>query len=100
MKIHFFRYAHGEEKIISHDVVQSIFLFIMKDEECVLCEQTHIILLPTFIFHIKGLTLWFWWMMFRHWLMSLVDVIIVDPTQIDLVLQIILFRALVATIVI
>jgi hypothetical protein len=38
--------------------------------------------------------------MFRHWLMSLVDVIIVDPTQIDLVLQIILFRALVATIVI
>jgi hypothetical protein len=50
MKIHFFRYAHGEEKTISHDVVQNAFVFIVKDEECVLCEQTHVIPLPTFHF--------------------------------------------------
>jgi len=38
MKIHFLHYAHGEERMISHDIVQDAFVFIVRDEECVLCE--------------------------------------------------------------
>jgi hypothetical protein len=43
----------------SHDVVQNAFVFIVKDEECVLCEQPMLFHFLPFIFHIKRLTLWF-----------------------------------------
>jgi hypothetical protein len=42
MGIHFFRYTHGGEKIVSHDIIQDVFMSIAKDVKFhVLWEQTH-----------------------------------------------------------
>ncbi len=43
MGIQLFHYAHGGERMISHDVVSNAFAFIVKDVRFhVLCEQTHV----------------------------------------------------------
>jgi hypothetical protein len=44
MGIHLFRYTHGGEMTISHDVVRDAFAFIAKDVKFhVLQKQTHVL---------------------------------------------------------
>lgn len=61
---------HGEKMMISHDVVWDAFVSITRDVRfLVLCEHTHVFLLPTFFFfHINESIVWFRWMVFKRWL--------------------------------
>jgi len=82
MGIHLFHYAHGGKRIASHDVVQDAFMSIVRNMAFhVLREQTHIFP-PTslqsscqrvdIVLSIDGIG-------------TLVNVVIVDPTQVDMV---------------
>jgi hypothetical protein len=56
--------------MISHDVVWDAFVSIIRDVKfLVLCEHTHVFLLLAFFFsRINESVVWFWWMVFKHWL--------------------------------
>ncbi len=82
MGIHLFRYTHGGERTIYHDVVRDAFAYIMKHVGFhVFWEQTHIFLPFSFqSFH--------WWVniiLSIDGIRTLADVIIVDPSQAYLV---------------
>jgi hypothetical protein len=49
MGIHFLCCTHGGQMMTSHDVVHDAFVLIMRDASFhILCEQTNVILPPTF----------------------------------------------------
>jgi len=82
MGIHLFRYTHGGERTIYHDVVRDAFSYVMKHAWFhVFWEQTHIFLPSSFqSFH--------WWVniiLSIDGICTLADVIIVDPSQAYLV---------------
>jgi len=82
MGIHLLHYTHGGERTASHDVVQDAFMSIVKYMAFhVLREQTHIFSPPSFqssclrvdiVLSIDGIG-------------TLTNVVIVDPTQVDMV---------------
>jgi len=85
MGIHLFRCANGGERTTSHDVVQDVFAYIMKDTRFhVLWEQTHIFLQPS-------LQSFYWQVdivLSIDGIHTLVDVVITDFIQTYLVSQV------------
>jgi hypothetical protein len=81
----------------SHDVVQNVFAAIAKKNEIsCLQKQTHVLLLPTLQYSCCRVEI----VLLVDGVHTLVDVVIVDPTQIDLVLQVVFSRGVVTTIMV
>jgi hypothetical protein len=75
----------------SHDVVRNVFVAITKNAGFhVSQEQTHVLLPPTLQFSCR----WIEIVLLVDGVHTLVDVVIVDPIQIDLVLRLFFFMGL------
>jgi hypothetical protein len=97
MGIHLFYYTHGEEKMISNDVVWVAFVSIMKDVNfLVLCEHTHFSLLLAFFFSHQ----WVNSVVLVDGVQTLVDVVITNFIQTNLVSWTTLCHGVVTTVVI
>ncbi len=71
MGIHLLHCTHGEKRMGYDDVMWDSFVFITKDATFfVLHEETHILLPFHLSLCINWLTLWFSWMVSKHWLTS------------------------------
>jgi hypothetical protein len=80
-----------------HDVVQNVFAAIAKNAGFhVSQEQTHVLLLPTVQFSCRLIEI----VLLVDGVHTLVDVVIFNPTQIDLVLQVVFSRGVVTTIMV
>jgi hypothetical protein len=96
MGIHLFRYTHGGERIVSHDVVRDAFASITKDVRFhVLREQTHNLSTPSFQFSCRQVNI----VCKVDDICTLVDVIIVGIIQANLLSQMIFSRGLAASLV-
>jgi hypothetical protein len=81
MGIHLLNYTHGEKRMISNNFVWDAFVSITRDVRfLVLCEHTHVFLLPTFFSH-----QWVNSVVLVDGVQTLADVVITNLTQTNLV---------------
>jgi len=86
---------HGGERTTSHDVVRNVLVAIARNARFHVLRKQPMSFCPMpYGFHVVESTLCYQSMVF-----TLVDVIITNPTQVDLVSQVVLFHEVVTTVV-
>jgi hypothetical protein len=91
MGIHLLQCSHGKECTTFHDVVRNTFLSIVKDVKFhIFHEYTHVFPIhsPSFLFSQQLIDI----VLFTYGVYALVDVVIVNLTQINLVSKVISFK--------